>query len=248
MRTRDGNKYQTGVSAHIFVVKNPLPDPEFTESTGRLGGLLGDFRTLAARQHEADVTGRALVRRQAELRLLFARVHLPHLASVGRLAARDLPELARTFSPRRMNSHLQFRTVTGTMVDAARANQDVLRKRGLSVTMLDDCDKALVEYDHLSEALSGHLSGRAGATADLHRVAKDIVAVVKVLDGHVRFHWQDDERMLAEWRTASTIRAADTPAASDPAPSGTTIPGGSSPTTGSAPATGGAAAADRPAA
>src|SRR5699024_4390821 len=111
-------------------------------------------------------------------------------------AARDLPELARTFSPRRMDSHLQFRTVTGTMVDAARTNQEVLRQHGLSSTLLDDCEKALVEYDRLSEELGLHLSGRAGATADLHRVAKDIVAVVKVLDGQIRFHWQDDARVL----------------------------------------------------
>jgi hypothetical protein len=242
MNTRDGKKYQMGVSAHEFSVQHPMDDPEFTEAVGRLDGLLGQFRAQAAEQHEADVTGRAIVQRRGEIRLLVARVHLPHMANVGRLAARDLPELARTFSPRRITTILQFRTITGTMVDAARANQEVLRKHGLSVTLLDDLEKGLAEYDALNEALHRHQAGRAGATTDLHRVAKDIVAVVQVIDGHNRFRWRDDPRLLAAWRTASSVRAADTPAAPASEPPVATGPGGSSP------ATGGSAAADRPAA
>lgn len=233
MNAKDVHKYQMGVGAHELCTQHPMADPDGVEAVNRLQGLLQRFRELAAEQHEADVTGRAIVQRQREIRLVVARDHLPHLANVGRLAARDLPELARTFSPRRIKTNMQFRTVTGTMVEAARAHQDVLRKHGLLVTMVDDLEKDLVEYDALSEALRLHQTSRSGATTDLHRVAKDIVAVVKVIDGHNRFRWRDDTRMLAAWRTASSIRATGTPAAPDSAPPA---------------ASDGAATADRPAA
>jgi hypothetical protein len=233
MNAKDVNKYQMGVGAYELSAQHPMADPEGVEAVNRLQGLLQQFRQLAAEQHEAAVTGRAIVQRQGEIRLVVARDHLPHMASVGRLAARDLPELVRTFSPRRIKSNLQFRTVTGTMVEAARANQDVLRKHGLSVTLLDDLEKGLAEYDALSEGLHRHQTSRTGATVDLHRVAKDIVAVVKVIDGHNRFRWRDDARMLAAWRQASSIRATDTPAASESEPPV---------------ATDGSATADRPAA
>jgi hypothetical protein len=241
MNAKDGNKYQMGLGSYELTAQHPLADPEGAEAVTRLQALLQRFRELAAEQHEAGVTGRANVQRQAEIRQVVARDHLPHLANVGRLAGRDLPELVRTFTPRRIKTHLQFRTVTGSMFDAARSNQDALRKHGLSVTMLDDLEKVLAEYDALGEALNRHHTTRAGASVDLHRVAKDIVAVVRVLDGHNRLRWRDDARMLAAWRTASTIRrtgTSSTPEAGPPAAAG-------SPDGGSAPVM---AAADGPAA
>lgn len=121
----------------------------------------------------------------------------------GGCAAAELPELAQLFSlPSGLTAFTPFATAVRTMLASARANKDLLVKYGLAETVLDGIQQALDQFDAAviqgADARQAHVQ----ATADLKRIAAEIVRIVSLLDAFNEVRFADQPQVLAAWKTA----------------------------------------------
>jgi hypothetical protein len=171
-------------------------------------------------------TVRAASQRKEELRKVLRTTHLAHLAQVGRAASRELPDLGQkfVFAPG-TSTYLAFRTAARGMAAEAESHRELLVKHGLGEEVLANLGQALDQFD---AAVEQGLEGRqthVGATAELRALADEVVQVVRVMDGLIRYRFMNDGEALAAWESASNVAGPFRPAVR-PEPEGTPPAGG----------------------
>ncbi len=139
---------------------------------------------------------------------------------MARAAAAEKPELAEKLRmPRGRTTEAAFRCAARTVLAEAQANQDLLLKYGMWDGALDELTGRLAEYDRAS--FDGH-SGRAlhtGARAELSVLAKELLAMVKQLEGMMLIRFRQDPNLRGAWASARNV-AWPKPAATEAPASG----------------------------
>jgi hypothetical protein len=180
--------------------------PSYTAARTRAEQLLVEADEILARQNDGFVDARNATARKHELRERMTRIHLRHLATVGRQAAAEDPNLERRLALVVENrSFAAFRAVAGRIAADAAAQRELLLRHGLDEQVLDDFARSLDRFD--GAVALGH-QGRqkhVAATAALRRVASAVVRAVEVMDGVNRFRFADDPETLRAWESASTV-------------------------------------------
>jgi hypothetical protein len=173
-----------------------------------LSALVDEAAMLEAEQREGIIAERsgAATRRNAIDRVW--DLHLPHMAAAARRAEGELPDLRRTLqlAPTK-DSFAARRGAAGSMLEAVQARKDVLARYGLDEAVLTDLEQALAEYDAANAQCAAARGKHVRASARLADVGKEIVELVRILDGLYRVRLKHDEALLAEWYTLSTVRA-----------------------------------------
>jgi hypothetical protein len=223
MNATSRRKYEMGVSTVKFNRSHPDTDPDYQLPATELERLVALFAAVAAAQREGLVNHGNAAARRHELRRGMMLIPIAHLAEVGRIASKEDPSLRNTFTFKPgANTYVAFRTTAGTMVAAAQAHKDTLKKYGLTESVLDEFVQRLEEFDAATAlAVEGRTAHR-GATEKLNAVASEIVQTVRVMDARNRQRFAGDPQLLTSWISASTIlgtpRAVsiikDTPASS----------------------------------
>jgi hypothetical protein len=226
MESRDRRKFEMGQGVSGFMHTRTDLGPAFTTAIGQLDDRIGKSEGIAARQLEGVRIVRAASQRKTELRRALTGTHLSHLVHVGKVASKDVPELAQKFVFRPgSRSNLGFRTAARGMVAEAETHRDVLLKYGLGEDVLADLAAGLDQFDAALEQGQAGRQAHVGASAELHALADEIVQIVNVMDGLVRHRFRNDAETLAAWESASNVpgpfRSAkpETPE-STPAPGG----------------------------
>lgn len=224
MKATDRRKVTMGMSALEFSLARPDPSPGYTGAVNRLDVLVNRAGQLVVEQHQGLQAVHAASTRKSELRRALNRAQLGHIALAGKIAAREVPELAAKFVlPRQQSTYLAFRTLARGMVAEAQAQKELLVKHGLAESVPDSAMQALDQFD---EAMVQGTEGRrahVGASAELSHVADEIVEVVKLLDRFNRYRFANDANTLAAWESASNVVTPTHPAAT-PAPGGEVRP------------------------
>ena len=111
------------------------------------------------------------------------------------------------------------------MASEAQAHRELLVKYGLSAPVLDELVQRLEQFDAAAALGNAGRAAHMRATAELGAVAAGIGRAVRVMDGRNRQRFQQEESLLAEWISASTVlgRPRGGPAAPE---SGTTLSAG----------------------
>ncbi len=220
MDAKSRRKIQMGQSALQFSRSHPDTSAGYLAALAWLADRLARADQVAAQQMDGLSDVRGAAERKSELRRVLKNAHLAHVAQVGKVAAREVPEFAQklVFRPG-TQTHLAFRTAARAMAAEAQTHKEVLIKHGLSETVLDNLVQALDQFD---AAVEQGLEGRrahVGASAELRSLANEIVQVVRVMDGLNRYRFNSDAELLAAWESASNVAGPPKPGApAKPAP------------------------------
>jgi hypothetical protein len=172
----------------------------------RLEQLVQRGETLASQQRAGVIATRGATERRAQVRRTLQTRLLHYLAAVGVAAARENTELAAEFRiPNRRGSNQAFITMARGMLNKATAVKDVLVKRGLSTTLLDDLTATVAEFEQTLEATRVARLNHVGATGDLRVVLADISEQVRILDGIVRYRFGDNQELMSAWASARNV-------------------------------------------
>ena len=195
-----------GRRALEFCVAHPDTDPGTATVVTRLEQLVARAEDTAAAQRNGLLQVHASVERKRELRRAMRTGPIPHLAEVGRAAAREEHELGNTFrfKPGK-NTILSFKTAARSMAAAAETHKEVLLRHGLSQPVLDEFVQMLDQYDAAIALGNEGRSAHVGATRELRGVAGEIARTVRVMDARNRQRFAGDGQLLGSWISASTV-------------------------------------------
>jgi hypothetical protein len=119
--------------------------------------------------------------------------------------------VAKFVIPRDTHTYRGFQTAASGMAAEAQTRKDLLLKHGLAEEVLGGLQVALDQFETaVEQGAAGRLT-HIGATAELDRVAEEVVQVVKVMNGLVRFKFANQAEVLAAWESASNVVAAPKP-------------------------------------
>jgi hypothetical protein len=200
------SRLEMGARALEFSRAHPDDSPGYSTVLSQLAEQLAISQQLADQQRAGIAESRSATARKGDLRRAMSRRQLVHLSRVARRAAKDEPELARKFElPRDTIPYLAFTSLARTMVAEAQRHKELLVKHGLVERVLDSLTTSLDKFDR---AVVQGAEGRRlhiGAGANLDVAAKEVVELVKVIDGLNRFRFADDADLSAAWEAASNV-------------------------------------------
>jgi hypothetical protein len=209
MNARDRRSIEMGQRALAFARQHPDESPGYAAAVSFLATSLARAEELAARQRNGLLQERAAVAVKRELRQRLIDGHLEHLEQVGQMAAGEAPALRQQLTLRPgARPFLAFRTSARGMFETATANKEVLVRHGMVESVLADAGVVLAQFDAAVEQGSEGRRAHVGASADLSKVALDVVKVVRILDSLNNVRMAGDAELLAAWRSASSVTAA----------------------------------------
>jgi len=214
-----------GRRALEFTRAHPDSEPGSDVLVARLDQLVARGNEVAAAQRDGIIQVRSASARKQELRREMLAVGIAHLAEVGRAAAKEDHELGKMFQFKpTAETFLAFRTAARSMAAAAQEHRDVLLKYGLSQSVLDEFLQKLDQFDAAIALGNEGRTAHIGATREIGSVAREIVRVVRLMDGRSRQRFAGQEQLLGSWISASTVLG--TPARPGTEPEGGTPAGG----------------------
>lgn len=186
-----------------FLLAYPFGDSPAARVVTRYGEGVARLRALVAQQREGVVTRTVEVSRRQELRRRMVRGPLRHLARVAAGLEAAQPQLAAAIGqPVRKLSGELFLATAHSIATTAEANQALLREEGLSEGTLTDLKELLAAYETaLKEAGAGRRA-HTGARAEMQVLGRDLMRMVKQLDGIVQYHYRAQPEVLGAWASA----------------------------------------------
>jgi hypothetical protein len=192
-----------GVGADEFTGLHPDPNAGYTQMATDLKSNVATAKEAAGTQVDGRGKRRAASARKFEVRRVLRKAHLPHLIRAAHRAAVEMPELAQRFVlPSRVTAFTPFATAVRSMLASARAHKDLLVKYGLAESVLDGIQQALDQFDAAVTQGADARQAHVQATADLHRLAGEIVRIVNLLDAYNEVRFADQPQVLAAWKSA----------------------------------------------
>lgn len=237
MRARTRRKLEMGARVLEFSRLHPDSSPGYAAAAARLQERLDRANQLARQQLDGVSEVRAATARKRDLRRLMKRGHILHVISAARLAAQEDPELLQKFVFPETTSYLAFHTAATSIAAEAQSRKDLLVKHGLSEDVLSAFMVALDQFEAAQDQAAAGRMAHVGATAELVRVADDVVQIVQVMNGLNQTRFAVESELLAAWESASNVVA--TPRSESGSEPGGTTPPSSGPTTGGTPKSGG---------
>jgi hypothetical protein len=184
----------------------PDTDPDYQLTAAELERQVALFATVAAAQREGLVNRSNAAARRRELRRGMRLIPIAHLAEVGRIASKEDPDLRNTFTFKPgVNTYTAFRTAAGNMVTAAQSHKDLLKKYGLTESVLEEFVQRLEEFDAATALATESRTVHRGATEKLASLANEIVQTVRVMDARNQQRFAGDPQLLTSWLSASTV-------------------------------------------
>jgi hypothetical protein len=194
-----------GANAAKFSRARPDESPGYQAVLSSVETNLARAEQALAEQRSGLLGVRANSARKLELRRAMREAHLAHIAQVARAARGEAPEVAQKFVFRPgFNTHVAFQTTARAFLTEAEAHRELLVRYGLVESVLTELRQSLDQFD---AAMVSGAEGRAAhvkATAEIRRLADEVVQGVKVLDRFNRVRFRGTPEVLAAWRSVSS--------------------------------------------
>ncbi|HKT59641.1 MAG TPA: hypothetical protein VJQ46_06295 [Gemmatimonadales bacterium] len=191
-----------------FSEANPDTDPGQAVLEARLKEVRSRMEMVAAAQRRGltAVHTASLEKRRSRRESLAGPI--AHLSEIGRLAAKDHPELVALFrykpSKDTLAAHL---TAARTMQAQASEHKEVLSKYGMSDAVLAVFGQLLDQFDAAVKLGNEGRGTHTGATRELRALAREARRTVRAMDARNRYRFKNDEQKLGAWISASTVVA-----------------------------------------
>jgi hypothetical protein len=189
-----------------FILARPDTDVGQQVSASRLGEVLKEMQEMATLQRAGVIDVRTSTNEKRRLRREMLAGPIVHLAEVGRLAAREHPELLHKlrYAPSKHN-YLAHQTAARSMQAEAEANKEVLGQYGLSEGVLEVFGDLLDQFDATVKLGSDGRAKHTSATKRLRALGVEAGQIVRAMDARNRYRFKNDAQALGEWIAASTI-------------------------------------------
>lgn len=194
----------------------------YVQAVAKLEERLARAEALAAQQDTGYLTKRASTKAKRELRRVIRENHLRHLVRIARGSGSEDPELPKRFQlPLLSTNGPTFLAQARAMATQAFTYRELFVRDGMPATFHDDLNKILGDYE---AAVNGQFQGAAlhiGARADMRAIAKELLQLVKRLDGIVLKLWESDPESKAAWQAARDVSWPEIkPSEGEPTPGG----------------------------
>lgn len=202
----------------LFVRAYVLTDQGIVDAVALFGERLAGLKSLLARSADGRLAAKRLRENRDAVRAELERRHLRHLVSVAAKARGENPDGFNVYRmPGGSATLAAFSSALGSMVDAAKGHNEILKRHGFAETGLAELERAASEYTTLSNAVVTARTNHRAATEAIQAATADLIDVIEVLDGIYRFHFDSQPEMLARWlaardRTKRPARKASPPA------------------------------------
>jgi hypothetical protein len=206
MRAVSRRVYEMCVRVLSWIAAHPDNEAGFVVLVTQLQALVARMAQVIGEQRDGQVDSRSASARKQALRRAALAGPIAHLAQVGRMAARELHELASifVFKPT-ADTLLAFQSTARSMFAAAQEHKEVLVKHGLSESVLEQFGKMLEEFDAAVTRGADGRTAHTAATRELAALTKEASAVVRAMDARNRLRFQDDRQALEQWISVRTV-------------------------------------------
>ncbi|MGH7515603.1 MAG: hypothetical protein ACREOQ_22090 [Gemmatimonadales bacterium] len=195
-----------GASALVVSRGRPDSDAGFNVSLTQLEAAVARGEKAAVAEREAVVDIRTSSEQKRELRKAMLNGPIAHMAGVGKLAAKEVPELSKSFMTKPgVGSYQVFQAAARTMQAAADANKEVLARYGLSESVLAQFGQMLNQFDAAVKLGKEGRTAHKGTVLELRTVGILIGRTVRVMDARNRQRFQDDPQALGAWLSAKRV-------------------------------------------
>ena len=185
----------------------PDTDPGGAQSAAKVKAIVTEMELIDGEQRAGLIEVHAAALEKARLRAEITSGPIAHMAEVGKLASREVHELASTFRFKPSgDTYVGVRTAAGNMKAEAEAHKDVLLRHGLSEAVLAMLGEQLAQFD---AAVALGVAGRSqhkGATKQLQALAKELGSLVRLMDARNRQRFQGNPQLLEAWISAGTLQ------------------------------------------
>jgi len=217
-------KIEMAVRVRDFLRTRPFGAPNADGVIVRFDERVGRGQVLIEQVEAGERAVRGSIATRGELRRELSTEVLRHLARIARAAAKEKSDVAEKFKlPRAHGSEQEFRATARTIAAEIAANKELFLKHGMWEGAVDHLDSLLDRYD---QAVADGHAGRAahtGARAELKALGRELMAMVKQLEGMLLMKFRDDPNLKGAWASArnvawptSTAKEATRPSASGP--------------------------------
>jgi hypothetical protein len=205
MNAECSRAFNTGTRVGLFSDAQPDTDAGNQLCAGKVKEIVGQMGLVDEVQRAGLIDVHAAAMEKRRLRREMLAGPIAHLAEVGQFAGRDQHELRTTFRFKPSgDSSLALQTAATNMLNEAVAHQEVLAKYGLSESVLTMFADLLKQYDAAIQLGANGRTAHKGATRQLEALAKELNAVIRVMDARNRQRFQSNPQLLESWISAST--------------------------------------------
>ena len=209
MRAVTRRVYDACVRVLSWASAHPDDEPGFGILLAQLQALVVRLGEVITLQRNGIVDSRASSGRKEELRREILAVPVAHLAQIGVLAAREVPELGKAFrsQPARTTT-VAFRSAGRAMLEQAQTHKEVLVKHGLSESVLVEFERLVDQFDAAMRLSAEGRVRHTAATRELEALRKEAGRLVRAMDARVRIRHRNDLPALEQWVSARTVLGA----------------------------------------
>lgn len=202
------------------------------KSTGKqLDDVVTQLSELSVVQDSGTRGSKGETARQRALRLALRRNGMAPIAELAKYKLRDVPEFAALMLPPANATAQATVAAAFAMAEAASAHAQTFVDNGLPSTFIDDLETQATAVSESVVDRSKQQGRRAGATAGLAAEERRGRSILRVLNALIMAHVGTNAQLVAEWKTARTVRRKPGPASSTQANDPTPVHPASAPAT-----------------
>ncbi len=189
-----------------FLRAYPFGDEPADQIVARFRAKVARQQALVALQQDGEAAREAQVGRHNEVRLRIIQLPLRHLAGVAASLEGEQPELATAVgkSVSRMDAQ-HFLASLRSVVTTIQAQHDTLRSQGMAEETLPTLTAMLAEYEQAVSDANAARRAHTGARAEMHALGRELMVLVRQLDGLVVFHFRNKPDVLGAWKSARNV-------------------------------------------
>jgi hypothetical protein len=178
----------------------------YVDAVKQLGDRLNRAESLLQQQEEGEASVAASVATKDDLRGTIQDGHVAHIVRIARASLPADPELLNRFRaiPQKASWQRFVAAVRAILAEAA-SRKELFITEGMPETFVEDLEKLLDQYVQAIDQKTLATARRVGAVADLKAVTKEVVRLVRRLDGINQKRWQESPEMLAAWLSAKDV-------------------------------------------
>jgi hypothetical protein len=205
MDARSRRKLGMGENAAGFSRGHPDESAGYQAVLAGVEEKLARAKVVAADQRSGLLGVHANATTKRELRRTMREAHLAHIAQVAKSARREAPEVQLNFMFRPgMGTHAAFQTTARAFLTEAETHRELLVRHGLVESVLTELRRSLDQFDAAMVSGAEARAAHVRASAELRRLADEVVQGVRVLDGFNRVRFRATPEVLAAWQSISS--------------------------------------------